>query len=108
MRGMSTSNDRRTTDDQRSHHTVVMVLFDGIAALDATGPLDVLAAANHYGGRYRIVTVSPGGKQIGTTSGLGLAVDMPLEEFTGRVGTLVVPGRPDWWAAVSDRDLVGH
>ncbi|MFE7171635.1 GlxA family transcriptional regulator [Streptomyces sp. NPDC057616] len=105
---MSTSNDRSTTDDQRSRHTVVMVLFDGIAALDVTGPLDVLAAANHYGGRYRIVTVSPGGKQVGTTSGLGLAVDMPLEEFTGRVGTLVVPGRPDWWAAVSDRDLVGH
>ncbi|MEU6091661.1 DJ-1/PfpI family protein [Streptomyces sp. NPDC047085] len=105
---MSTSNDRAATAHARPPHTVVMVLFDGVAALDVTGPLDVWAAANRHGGRYRIVTVSPGGKEVTTTSGLGLTADMALEEFTGRVGTLVVPGRPDWWAAVSDCDLVSH
>ncbi|MFS4092585.1 GlxA family transcriptional regulator [Streptomyces sp. AF1A] len=105
---MSTSKDRAAPADPRRTHTVVMVLFDGVAALDVTGPLDAWAAANQYGGRYRIVTVSPGGKEVRTTSGLGLTADLPLEEFTGRVGTLVVPGRPDWWAAVSDRGLVGH
>ncbi|MFE0511637.1 GlxA family transcriptional regulator [Streptomyces sp. NPDC058964] len=105
---MSTSNARVTPADPRHRHTVAMVLYDGVAALDVTGPLDVWAAANQYGGQYRIVTVSPGGKEVRTTSGLGLTADMPLEEFTGSVGTLVVPGRPDWWAAVSDCDLIGH
>jgi transcriptional regulator GlxA family with amidase domain len=108
MKAMSTSNEGRTTADQRSRHTVVMVLFDGVAALDVTGPLDVWAAANQHGGRYDIVTVSPGGKEVRTTCGLGLTADMALEEVAGPVGTLVVPGRPDWWAAVSDGDLIGH
>ncbi|MGV9994814.1 GlxA family transcriptional regulator [Streptomyces sp. NPDC003374] len=105
---MSTSNGPAGQGPRPHPHLVVMVLHEGVQALDVTGPLDVLAAANEHGGRYRVLTASPGGKDVRTTSGLRLAADTALEECTGRIGTLLVPGRPDWRVAVSDRELVGQ
>ncbi|MGW0080990.1 GlxA family transcriptional regulator [Streptomyces sp. NPDC003393] len=105
---MISSNGQGGTDRRPLTHPVVMVLYDGVQALDVTGPLDVLAAANEHGGRYRVVTASPQGKDISTTSGLRLAADAALEDCAGRIGTLFIPGRPDWHVATEDAAFIGQ
>jgi transcriptional regulator GlxA family with amidase domain len=105
---MITSNGGARADRRLPTHPVVMVLYDGVQALDVTGPMDVLAAANDHGGRYRVVALSPGGKEVRTTSGLRLAADGVLEEWVGRIGTLMVPGSPNWHVPVEDRGLIGE
>ncbi|MFF3000112.1 GlxA family transcriptional regulator [Streptomyces sp. NPDC057950] len=87
-------------------HLVVMVLFDCVQLLDVTGPLEVFAAANDQGARYRLLTASCGGREVVTTAGARLAADVALEEFTGRIDTLIIPGRSDWRTAVSDTPLI--
>ncbi|WP_237693378.1 GlxA family transcriptional regulator [Streptomyces sp. SID2888] len=87
-------------------HRVLMVLFDGVQVLDATGPLEVYGAANAYGGDYRITTASLDGKPVTATAGVRLMPDLALDEVDLPLDTLMVPGRPDWWAAVSDTPLV--
>jgi transcriptional regulator GlxA family with amidase domain len=90
---------------QRSH-TVVMVLLDQAQTLDVTGPLDVFATANDNGARYRMCTASPGGREVRTTSGIRMAPDVALEDLTGPIDTLLVPGRCDWRAALRDTRLL--
>lgn len=87
-------------------HQVLVVLFDGLQLMDVTGPLDVYTAANEYGARYVTRTVSLDGGPVTTTAGLRLVPDLALDEVDFPVDTLVVPGRPDWWAAVADTALV--
>lgn len=87
-------------------HRVLVLLFDGLQLMDVTGPLDVYAAANEYGAHYAMSTVSPDGGPVTTTAGLRLMPDLSLDEVDFPVDTLVIPGRPDWWAAVSDTALV--
>ncbi|MFI8341152.1 DJ-1/PfpI family protein [Streptomyces sp. NPDC085639] len=78
--------------------TAVVVLFDGMDALDAVGPLELLSAANVYatGARgqrppYRILTASPGGTPVRSPSGLTLVPDAVLEK-TVAPHTVLVPG----------------
>ncbi|MFD9130382.1 GlxA family transcriptional regulator [Kitasatospora sp. NPDC059571] len=85
-----------------------MALFDGVQLLDVTGPADVYAAANDHGANYRLRTASPGGTPVRTTSGVQVSADLALEEVGGPIGTLIIPGRPDWWEAVDDTRLIGH
>ncbi|MFD1275302.1 DJ-1/PfpI family protein [Streptomyces kaempferi] len=89
-----------------ARHRVLVLMFDGVQSLDVTGPLDVYAAANEYGGDYRLTTVSPDGRPVRTTAGLRLVPDMALGDFDSGVDTLVVPGGPQWWNAVADPPLV--
>jgi transcriptional regulator GlxA family with amidase domain len=87
-------------------HTVVMVLLEQVQTLDAIGPLDVFATANDNGARYRLCTASPGGREVRTTAGVRLTADVALEDLTGPIDTLIVPGRCDWRAAVRDAALM--
>ncbi|MFE0454140.1 GlxA family transcriptional regulator [Streptomyces sp. NPDC058914] len=87
-------------------HQILMVIFDGVQILDVTGPLEVYAAANEFGGNYRITTASVGGRPVTTTAGLRLVPDLTLDKVDFFVDTLMIPGRPDWWAAVSDTSLI--
>ncbi|MFF3689603.1 GlxA family transcriptional regulator [Streptomyces sp. NPDC002187] len=87
-------------------HQILMVVFDGVQLLDVTGPLEVYAAANEYGGNYRIRTASVDGKPVTATAGVQLVPDLALGDVDFPVDTFMVPGRPDWWAAVSDTRLV--
>jgi transcriptional regulator GlxA family with amidase domain len=78
--------------------TVLIVLFDGVQSLDATGPLEVFAAARADGGgrAYQVRTASLGGAQVRTTSGLAIAPDDDLRDLGGPgqppPGLLIVPG----------------
>ncbi|MEU9162251.1 GlxA family transcriptional regulator [Streptomyces sp. NPDC048424] len=78
--------------------TALVVLFDGMDALDAVSPLELLSAANAYatetrGQRlpYRILTASPGGRPVRSPSGLTLVPDAVLEK-TVAPHTVLVPG----------------
>jgi transcriptional regulator GlxA family with amidase domain len=87
-------------------HRILMVIFDGVQILDVTGPLEVYAAANEFGGGYRITTASVDGKPVTATAGIQLVPDLALDDVDFPIDTLMVPGRPDWWAAVSDTPLI--
>ncbi|MET8241906.1 GlxA family transcriptional regulator [Streptomyces sp. NPDC005078] len=87
-------------------HQVLMVVFDGVQLLDVTGPLEVYAAANEYGGNYRIRTASVDGLPVKATAGVQLVPDLALGDVDFHVDTFMVPGRPDWWAAVSETPLI--
>jgi transcriptional regulator GlxA family with amidase domain len=89
-------------------HTVLVVLYDGVRLLDVTGPLEVFAIANEYGGHYRLRTASPGGVDVRATAGLRLGADTALTEVTGPIGTLVVPGSADWSTSIADRELLAQ
>lgn len=103
---MDRQHGKQQSRKQQSPHLVVTVLFDGVQLLDVTGPLEVYAAANDHGAAYRLLTVSLGGRDVCATAGVRLTADAVLEEVSGRIGTLIVPGRFDWRAAVSDVDLI--
>jgi transcriptional regulator GlxA family with amidase domain len=94
------------TDAGQPQHLVVAVLMDQVQALDITGPLDVFTIANDNGAHYRLVTASPGGREIRTTAGVRMAPDAALEDLTEPIGTLLVPGRPDWRASLEDSELI--
>ncbi|MDZ5443292.1 GlxA family transcriptional regulator [Micromonospora sp. 4G57] len=88
--------------------TVVFVVYDRVRLLDVTGPLEVLTVANEHGGSYRPLLASPDGRDVVSSAGARLGVDLALPDVPGPVGTLVVPGAPDWQAAAGDRALLDH
>ncbi|WP_308190426.1 GlxA family transcriptional regulator [Pseudonocardia sp. TRM90224] len=54
---------------------IVFVTFDGMTMLDVTGPAEVFAEANRFGGRYALTYVSGSGQPVTTSVGLRLPVD---------------------------------
>jgi transcriptional regulator GlxA family with amidase domain len=88
--------------------TVLIVLFDGVQALDVTGPLEVFAAARDHHGRpaYQVRTGSLGGTQVVTTSGLAIIPGGDLRDHgqAGPPDLLIVPGGEG--ARRRDQDLV--
>jgi transcriptional regulator GlxA family with amidase domain len=72
--------------------TLLVVLFDDAQSLDVTGPVEVFAGAElRCPGSYRIVTASPDGVPVRTSSGLRLVPDHALSEAPAP-HTLIVPG----------------
>jgi transcriptional regulator GlxA family with amidase domain len=82
---------------------VLIPLFDGVQSLDVTGPLEVFSEAADYVAKYgpaadpgyRVITASSGGRQVQTSSGLGL---IPAEDLRrvppAEIDTVIVPGGP--------------
>ncbi|MFD1271240.1 GlxA family transcriptional regulator [Streptomyces kaempferi] len=97
--------DHRTSTPS-SPHTVAVLAFDGVQLLDVAGPAEVFTTANEDGADYDVRIVSETGAGIRTSSGVRLSADTSAAELPGRLGTLVVPGRPDWRRAVDDHRLV--
>ncbi|MYS20247.1 MULTISPECIES: helix-turn-helix domain-containing protein [unclassified Streptomyces] len=89
-------------------HLVALLAFDAVQLLDVTGPAEVFTTANAHGARYDLRIVSATGADIVTSAGVRVGVDARVDELPARLGTLVVPGRPDWRAAVADRELIGR
>ncbi len=82
------------------------MLYDGIQVLDVTGPVDAFASSNTFGGRYRITNTSITGEDVMSSSGIRLGVDAPVEALPEGIGTLLVPGAPNWQASISDPALI--
>lgn len=87
-------------------HGVVVLVYDGIQILDATGPIDTFASANALGAHYRITTASLTGGDIVASSGVRLGVEAAVDELAATIGTLLIPGAPDWQKSISDPALI--
>ncbi|MFI0790736.1 GlxA family transcriptional regulator [Streptomyces lydicus] len=71
---------------------VLVVLFDGVQALDVTGPVEVFNGADRGApGAYRIRTAALDAAPVRTTSGLTLVPDLALADAPAP-HTLLVPG----------------
>jgi len=86
-------------DDQNpaGPRRVVMVAFDRFQLLDLAGPREVLDGANRELGRdaYDIVTASPNGERVRSSSGLEVSADVALAVIAGSrepLDTLMVIG----------------
>lgn len=86
-------------------HRVVVVLYDGVQALDVAGPLDVFAAANALGANYHVSQLSLTGTDISTAAGYRLGADGATTAAPSRIDTLIVPGGLTWQKAVGNDDL---
>jgi transcriptional regulator GlxA family with amidase domain len=90
---------------------VVIVAYEGIQPLDATGPYEVFAGATRAAavlgcpGGYRVTLASTGGEPVRGESGLGLCCE-PLPPPDGRIDTLVLPGGSRAQAARQDEVLM--
>lgn len=85
----------------RMTHVVAILAFDGVQLLDVAGPAEVFTTANAFGGNYDVRVISGTGTDVTTSSGVRLGAT-PVPSASLRLGTLVVPGRPDWRNAVRD------
>ena len=81
------------------HHNAVFVAFDGVQALDLIGPADVLQIANEIADsrardrhRYRTTIISPGGRSVCSSSGIGISAAAGLDINPATIDTLFVPG----------------
>ena len=81
---------------------IAIPLFDGITALDAIGPYEVLSRLP--GAQVRFVASTPGTKKTDQGS-LGLVADTSLDDV-GQCDVLLVPGGPGQAAAGHDEQLL--
>ncbi len=90
-----------------SPRRIVIVAFDGVQALDVTGPSEVFSLADRAarGGAYRIELVAPE-PEIRSSSGLALVPAATLERCRGAIDTLVVAGGQGVRAAAGDERLI--
>lgn len=73
--------------------SIVIVAFDGVQALDVTGPADVFAKAERCrAGSYGVVLAAPGGGRVVTNSGLVLAECLALEDVPRDSDTILIAG----------------
>jgi transcriptional regulator GlxA family with amidase domain len=96
----------KPSDVDTEPHDVVVVLYDGVQMLDVTGPIDAFASANAFGAAYRITHASLTGEDVVASSGARHGADAAVADLPQRIGTLLVPGSPNWQAAITDVALV--
>ena len=70
---------------------VVLLAFDGVQALDLTGPCDVFGLADPEGGQYTLTVVATE-PIVRCSSGLQITPHASLSAAPGRIDTLIVPG----------------
>ncbi|WP_037076006.1 GlxA family transcriptional regulator [Pseudonocardia spinosispora] len=80
-------------------HLVLVPLFEGVDALDVTGPAEVFTMANLLlapeQARYEVRTVGVRPGAVRAFSGIRLLPDTTVDEVHERPDTLLVPGRMD-------------
>lgn len=88
--------------------TVVIVAFDGVQLLDATGPSAVFAKLEQLRtDSYRLIIASPRGGEVISSSGLVLARTLSLTDLPDEIDTLLITGgdEADLRAAIFDDGL---
>ncbi|WP_055585229.1 GlxA family transcriptional regulator [Peterkaempfera griseoplana] len=86
--------------------TVTVFVFPGVRLLDVTGPIEVFASANEFGGRYRVQIASEDGAEVITSSGTRLRADRSVDDLSGPCDLLLVPGGPEWETLIKDEGLL--
>jgi transcriptional regulator GlxA family with amidase domain len=86
--------------------TVTVLVFPGVRLLDVAGPIEVFASANDFGGRYDVRRVSADGKDVITSAGMRVSVDLAVAEADQGCDVLVIPGGPEWDGLIKDEALL--
>ncbi|MFF5306504.1 GlxA family transcriptional regulator [Streptomyces sp. NPDC013161] len=86
--------------------TVTVLVFPGVRLLDVTGPIEVFASANEFGGRYRVRLVSEDGTGVITSAGTRIGADLTVDDVREPYDVLVIPGGPEWETAIKDEALL--
>jgi len=86
--------------------TVTVLVFPGVRLLDVTGPIEVFASANEFGGRYRVQVASEDGAAVITSAGTRIGADLRVDEIREPYDVLVVPGGPEWETLIKDDALL--
>lgn len=84
---------------------VVIVVFDGVKMLDATGPAEVFAEANRFGADYDLRFASLDGREVRTSIGTRLAVTERISDIA-KANTVLVAGGDGLIGRPIDPDLV--
>jgi transcriptional regulator GlxA family with amidase domain len=101
----------RTTSRKTKTRTIVLLGFEGAAALDITGPHEVFALSSHLAlgdsfPPYRLVLLADHAGPFRATSGLNLVADGSWRDFRGQADTLLVAGGPDMTHVMENRKLL--
>mgnify|MGYP003482537190 FL=1 len=91
--------------------TIALLGFDGVAALDITGPYEVFSIPSYLAQDrtmppYRIVLLANQAGPVRSASGLSLIADASWRDFHDKVDTLLVCGGPDMASLQSDQKLL--
>jgi len=86
--------------------TITVLVFPGVRLLDVTGPIEVFASADEFGGRYRVRVVSEDGAAVITSAGTRIGADLAVDDVREPYDVLVVPGGPEWETAIKDDTLL--
>ncbi|MDX3234219.1 DJ-1/PfpI family protein [Streptomyces sp. ME03-5709C] len=86
--------------------TVRVFVFPGVRLLDVTGPIEVFASANEWGGPYRVQVVSEDGADVVTAAGTRLSADLAVDDVRDVSDVLVIPGGPEWETVIKDDALL--
>jgi len=85
---------------------VVFAAFEGVEALDITGPWEVLHTAGLIAGRVpELLCLTADGGDVRSSSGLTFRADGSLADAGPEIDTFVVPGGTGVLAAAEDGDL---
>jgi len=72
---------------------VVVIVFDGVEAIDVAGPASVFSKAEQlHPGTYRLFFGSPGGETVQTNAGMRVAGAHALDQLPHVIDTLIVAG----------------
>jgi transcriptional regulator GlxA family with amidase domain len=87
---------------------ILIPVFEGVQALDVTGPAEVFSLATRLGfGEYEVRLVAHGGSAIRTSSGIELTPHLPLAAPGAAGDTMIVPGGHGTRGALADPVLIG-
>jgi transcriptional regulator GlxA family with amidase domain len=87
---------------------VVVVIHEGVQALDVAGPLDVFAAANDFlpgADRYECLLVGGSTQPVRSSNGMRLAADLSFAQATRAFDTVLVAGGPDLPNSAADEAM---
>src|SRR5271167_3675232 len=84
-------HDEQVADAKTTPRVVVIVVFDGVKLLDATGPAEVFAEANQFGANYLLQIASVDGCDVTTSIGTRFPVHGRISSFES-ADTVMVAG----------------
>ena len=102
---------QKQTKKMSRTRTIALLGFDGVAALDITGPYEVFSLPGHLAPDksappYRIVLLADQPGPVRSTSGLSLIADASWRGYREQVDTLLVAGGPDMTTLLNNHRLL--
>lgn len=102
---------KRNKKATQSTRTIALLSFDGVAALDITGPYEVFSLPTYLAQDkavppYRIVLLADQPGPVRSSSGLSLIADASWHTFHDKIDTLLICGGPEMKPQQSNRQLL--